>query len=71
MEDFSLMGLKVQPLKGALRVLEAAGARVHNGPAGPELEMASAADLPGLMAKLREEGVGCEIADIAEAIYQG
>jgi hypothetical protein len=71
MEDFSLMGLKVHPLKEALRVLETTGARVHSGPAGHELELASAATLPEWVAKLREEGVGCEIADIAEALYQG
>lgn len=71
MEDYSMIGLRVDPLEDALRILEDYHyTLVQEGP-HVEVVFDSSARVPVLVALLRRHGVGCDLSDVIDEVYQG
>lgn len=71
MNDFSRLGLRVHPCEEALRLLEKNRYQLVRDENGCRVILAKAAQLPRLIRLLDGHGVICEIADVADQVYQG
>lgn len=71
MSDYSVLGLRVDPLEAALQALGEAGFSVVNEAGDLELVLDHAGYLEGIVQRLREKGVECEIGDVVGCVYQG
>lgn len=71
MEDFSVIGFRVNDCDHAVRVLDqhAFALRRSNGSITVEINRAS--QMHEAMKLLNDNGLQCELADVAEGIYQG
>jgi hypothetical protein len=71
MNDFTRLGLRVDPCDTAVRVLEANRYGLLRNRDGLHLTLEGADQMRTVVALLQGSGVSCEILDVAEAIYQG
>jgi hypothetical protein len=71
MNDFSRLGLRVHPCDEALDLMAEHRFGIIRDDGGDLVVLEKAAQLPLLVELLTRHGIACEIADLAEAIYQG
>jgi hypothetical protein len=71
MADYSVMGLLVDKLEEALRVLGENGFSVLAETGDLEVAIDHPGELQDLVRLLKENGIGCEINDVVSGIYQG
>ncbi len=70
MGDYSVMGLLVEPYAEAVRILGREGYRLEQGPCGADIAIQAPAQVAEIRQTLRRNGVGAEIADVVDALYQ-
>ena len=71
MSDYSVLGLRVDELDEAVRVLEKAGFSVINEVGDFEVVIDRAGQLEGIVHLLEKNGIECELADVVSCVYQG
>lgn len=71
MNDFSVMGLRVDDLDRAVAALERGAFEVIREGLMPELALDEASDVPEVLRFLSENGVRADMADVAGSLYQG
>jgi hypothetical protein len=71
MADYSVLGFRVSDCERALRILDRHAFIVRRGQGSAEVKIETVARMPAVMQLLRDNGVECEVADIAESMYQG
>jgi hypothetical protein len=71
MNDFSRMGLRVHPCDEVLRVLEENRYGLIRDDDGFHVAIDGAAQVQTVVQLLNGQGVHCEIADVADQVYQG
>jgi hypothetical protein len=71
MEDFSVLGFRVNDCGHAIRILDRHAFPLKRAGGSIEVEITRASQMHDLVQLLNGSGVECEIADIAEGIYQG
>ena len=71
MNDFTRLGLRVHPCDEALRVLEKNRYDLIQDDDGFHVAIERAAQVPILVRLLNGHGIRCEIADVADQVYQG
>ena len=71
MEDFSVLGFRVNDRGHAIRVLNRHAFSLKRAGGSIEVAIAGASQMHDVMRLLNGDGLVCEIADIAEGMYQG
>ncbi len=71
MEDYSVIGLRVDPLDDALRILETHHFTIVKVGHRVEVAFESAARIPVMVELLHKHGIGCDISDVIDEVYQG
>lgn len=71
MEDFSVLGFRVNDCGRAIRVLDRHAFSLKRAGGSIEVDIAGASQMHDVMQLLNGDGLECEIADIAEGMYQG
>jgi hypothetical protein len=71
MNDYSRLGLRVASCDDARRVLMENRFGVSQDDEGFHVSLENAAEVQTAVALLKSRGVVCEIADLAERMYQG
>jgi hypothetical protein len=71
MSDYSVLGLWVDQLEEAVRVLQANHFAVLDRAGDLEVAMKHPGQLHEIVRLLEEHGIGSELADIVSGIYQG
>ncbi|MGD9330505.1 MAG: hypothetical protein PVJ53_04285 [Desulfobacterales bacterium] len=71
MNDFTRLGLRVHPCDQALQVLEQHRYGLSRHQDGYRVAVEGAAQLQSIVRLLENNGVVCEMADVADQIYQG
>jgi len=71
MNDFSRLGLRVRSCDAALSVLAANSYGVVQDEDGSHVTLDGTAQVQALVQLLKGHGIDCEIADVADQIYQG
>jgi hypothetical protein len=71
MEDFSVVGFRVNDCDHATRVLDRHAFSLKRAGGCIEVDIARSSQMLDVMQLLNGNGLECEIADIAEGIYQG
>ena len=69
--DFTRLGLRVHPCGEALRVLENSRYDVIQDDDGFQVALEGAAQVQTVVQLLNDHGVHCEMADVADQVYQG
>ena len=71
MNDYSRLGLRVSSCEDARRVLAENRFGVVEDEEGSHVVLANAAEVQAAVAQLNRRGVACDVADLADQIYQG
>jgi hypothetical protein len=71
MEDFSVIGFRVNDCDQAIRLLGQLPFALKHAGGSIEVGIESASQMHEVMLLLNGNGLECEIADIAEEMYQG
>lgn len=71
MEDYTVMGLRVENVDAAVRWLEKSGIRLLKTPNYSELFIEKRNQIPHIIQFLNEKGIACTISDIVDHVYQG
>ncbi len=71
MEDYSVIGLRVDPLDDALRILETHHYTIVQAGHNVQVAFDSSARIPVMVELLRRHGVGCDVSDVIDEVYQG
>ena len=71
MEDFSVLGFRVNDCGRAIRVLDRHAFSLKRAGGSIEVDIARASQMHDVLQLLNGNGLECEIADIAEGMYQG
>ena len=71
MEDYSVLEWRVNDSERAVRVLTGHGFKVRHAARVAEVGIDTAVRMQAAMHVLTENGVDCEMADIADGLYQG
>ena len=71
MEDFSVIGLRVSDRARAIEILARHAYPIHRANDNLEIGIASPPEMMSAVRLLNENGLRCELADIAEDMYQG
>ena len=71
MNDYSRLGLRVASCEDARRVLAENRFRVVDDDEGSHVALANAAEVQSAVALLNRRGVACDVADLADQLYQG
>ena len=71
MEDFSVVGFRVNDCDHAIRILDRHAFSLKREGGSIEVDIAWASQMHDVMQLLNGNGLECEIADIAEGMYQG
>jgi hypothetical protein len=71
MEDYSVLGLRVNDCGRAVRIMERHAFSIRRVAGGVDVDIAGASRMHELIQLLEGNGLDCEIADIAVEIYQG
>jgi hypothetical protein len=70
MGDYSVLGLLVAPYADAIRTLDEQGYPVREKACGADVEVKGPAQLAEIWQLLNARGIGAEIADVVDAVYQ-
>lgn len=70
MGDFTLMGFLVDHYQAALALLTSSGYRVAEQQAGADIFIDAPRRLPEITAFLAAHNIRCDLADIADTLYQ-
>lgn len=71
MQDYTVLGFRVNDCDQALAVLDRHAFSIRHGHGSKGVEIETAARVRAVVQLLVDNGLECEIADIAEGIYQG
>ncbi len=71
MEDFSVMGFRVDDCERAITFLKAASFDVRHSPDGTQVKIEDAGRIEAVIQVLRANGQACELTDVAQGMYQG
>ena len=71
MEDYTVMGLRVENVDAAVRLLEKNGMRILKTPNYSELFVEKRNQIPHIIQLLNKNDVACAISDIVDHVYQG
>jgi hypothetical protein len=71
MQDYSVLGFRVDDCEQALEILDRHAFSVRRDYGNKGVDIESAERMRVVMQLLEDNGLSCEIADIAEGIYQG
>lgn len=71
MQDFSVIGFRVNDCDQAIRLLDRHAFSLKREGRDIEIDIAGASQMHAVMKLLNGYGLECEIADIAEGMYQG
>jgi hypothetical protein len=71
MEDFSVLGLRVNDCDRAICILDRHAFTLKRTGGNIEVDVQPAARIQDVIRLLEDNGLECEIADVAEGIYQG
>ena len=71
MNDFTRLGLRVDPCDAALRVLEDNRYGLIHDDDGIHVAIEGAAQVQTVVQLLNGHGIHCELADVADQVYQG
>ena len=71
MNDFTRLGLRVHPCDRALQVLEDHHYELIRQADGCQVDVMGAEQLQSIIHLLETHGVACEMADVADQLYQG
>ena len=71
MQDFSVIGFRVNDCDHAIRLLDRHAYSLKRAGRDIEIDIAGASQMHAVMKLLNGNGLECEIADIAEGMYQG
>lgn len=71
MQDFSIIGLQVSDCDRAMMILDQHDFPLKQFPDAVEVAIDGPLRMHEAITLLRESGLDCEIADVAEGIYQG
>ena len=71
MSDYSVLGLRVDRLDEAVRVIEKAGFSVVNDVGDLEVVIDHVSRLEEIVQLLKQNGIECEVADVVSCVYQG
>ena len=69
--DFSVLGIRVSDCDRAIRVLDGHPFSMKRAGGSIEIDISGASQMHDVMQLLNDNGLECEIADIAEGMYQG
>ncbi|WP_163340486.1 hypothetical protein [Desulfopila sp. IMCC35008] len=70
MADFTLLGFVVDDYQLAVRLLRDNGYRLSKQPGGTDIHFHSPESLIRIRSLLRTHGIGCDISDVADTLYQ-
>ena len=71
MEDYSVIGLRVDRLDASLQILKEGNFQVNSSSNRFEITIDNAGQIPKIVSLLGRHGIDCELSDIIEQIYQG
>lgn len=71
MEDFSILGFRVNDCSQAVQVLDRHAFVVRQEKGSAAVDIETAARMQAVMQLLEDSGLECEIADVAAGMYQG
>ena len=71
MQDYTVLGFRVNDCDLALEVLDRHAFAVRRGQGSKGVDIETAARVLAVMQLLEDNGLECEITDMAEGIYQG
>lgn len=71
MEDYSVLGLVVDRIEASRRILAARNFPSETDRCGVRLPVGDASDIAAIVRILRDNGISCDIGDLADTIYQG
>ena len=71
MEDYTVLGLRVGDLAGAVRILEKNDIPIYKNPGFSELSFKQRDEIPQIIQLLNANDISCVMADIVEQVYQG
>ena len=71
MQGFSVIGFRVNDCDHAIRALDRHAFSLKRAGGSIEIDIAGASQMHDVMQLLNGNGLACEIADIAEGMYQG
>ena len=71
MEDFSVLGLRVKDCSQAVRMLDRHAFSLKRADGNMMVKIETVSRMHEVMRLLNADGLECEIADIAEGMYQG
>ena len=71
MQDFSVLGFRVDDCDLAILVLDRHAFSMKRTGVSIEIDISGASQMHDVMQLLKDNGLECEIADIAEGMYQG
>ncbi|WP_373498527.1 hypothetical protein [Desulfococcus sp.] len=70
MGDYSVLGLLVAPYAEAVRVLDQQGYPLRETACGADIDITAPAQVAEIRQVLHRHGIGAEIADVVDAVYQ-
>lgn len=70
MGDYSVLGLLVAPYAEAVRILDQKGYQIKNNECGADIDIGAPAQVAEIQQLLKHHGIGAEIADVVDAVYQ-
>ena len=71
MEDFSVMGFRVDDCERALAILNEASFDLKQSHGGTQVKIEDAARITAVIQLLQTNGQACELTDVAQGMYQG
>ncbi len=71
MEDFSVLGFRVNDCEQALGILRKASFDVKQSHGGRHVKIENAARIKDVVQLLHANGMNCEVTDVAQGMYQG
>lgn len=71
MEDFTILGLLVSRCDEAVRILKDSAFNVVQTSGGAEVVIQDSDHMQRAFSVLNDRGIDCELADVAEQMYQG
>lgn len=71
MEDFSVLGLRVDDCERALGILDKTSFVLEQSQGHMLLKLENATRIQEVIQVLHDHGLACEVADVAQGMYQG
>lgn len=71
MEDFSVLGFRVDNCERALGILDHASFELKQSDGHTQVKLEQASRITEVIQVLRANGLKCEVADVAQGMYQG